>query len=217
MEPVFAWPVRPRERFYVAAGYLDPAYRRAFGWPHTGEDWNLRTGGDSDLGYPVQAVFPGRVVAAAHYKVWGNLVVVEAEGWVREALEAALGRPLPGLWVRYGHLHHVTVLPGEDVNAGEAVGSIGKGDRNRFVAHLHIDFPVRLPRPEAYPGEDEEVRRDYLDPALVWKALKFADKPNLLPRGPLYAPAERIIAQDGEAPRGAVVNAVQGKLFVRPA
>ncbi|AYJ74808.1 hypothetical protein CSW25_10810 [Thermus scotoductus] len=213
--PIFAWPVRPKANSYVAAGYLDPAYARSMGVPHTGEDWNLRTGGDSDLGYPVQAVFPGTVVAAGWYRVWGNLVVVRVDPWVQELLQKALGEPLEDLYVRYGHLHHTVVTQGQQVDAGECIGSIGKGDGGRYMAHLHIDFPrMRIP-PDAYPRTEAQVRAQYLDPARVWGALSFADRPNLLPSGRLYAPV-RYIGKDLEAPRGAWVRRVEERLWVRP-
>lgn len=217
--PIFAWPMQPLANCYVAAGYLDPDYMRRMGVPHTGEDWNLRTGGDSDLGYPVQAVFPGVVVAAGWYRVWGHLVVVRVDPWVRDLLQDALEEPLEDLYVRYGHLHHVVVARGERVEAGECVGSVGKGDR-RYLAHLHIDFPrVSLP-PEAYPRREEEVRVQYLDPARVWKALAFADRPNLLPHDRLlYAPVGGLYTPHGvlETPHGAVLRSTGGKLYVRPA
>lgn len=216
--PVFAWPVRPKGNFYVAVGYLDPGYRKTFGVPHTGEDWNLRTGGDSDLGYPVQAVFPGEVVAAGYYPIWGNLVLVRVDGWVRDLLARKLGEPLEALYVRYAHLHHVTVTKGERIEAGEHLGSIGKGDKGRYLAHLHLDFPrVNLPDPSAYPKTEDAVRAQYLDPARVWKALAFADRPNLLPQGLLHAPATRLVLPGGplEAPHGVALRLQGDRLYVR--
>ncbi len=215
MGPVFAWPVRPKGAFYVSAGYLDPNYKRRFGVPHTGEDWNLRTGGDSDLGYPVQAIFPGRVVAAGYYRVWGNLVVVEADPWVKDFWAERLGEPLEALYARYAHLHHLTVARGDRVEANDHLGSIGKGDGGRYLAHLHLDFP-RLPiPPEAYPSQEAQVRAQYLDPARVWRALAFGDRSNLLPQGPLYAPA-RLFVGDAEALQGPLLlRQVGDKLYAR--
>ncbi|WP_423838060.1 M23 family metallopeptidase [Thermus antranikianii] len=184
------------------------------GVPHTGEDWNLRTGGDSDLGYPVQAVFPGTVVAAGWYRVWGNLVVVRVDPWVQELLQKALGEPLEDLYVRYGHLHHTVVTQGQQVDAGECIGSIGKGDGGRYMAHLHIDFPgCAFPRMHTREQKPRCGPSTWTRPGSGGPELRRSPQPP-----PFGAPLRpRALYREGpRGPRGAWVRRVEERLWVRP-
>lgn len=132
-------PVNPIGQYTVwpGTGWLDRGYELSTGALHTGIDLNDRRGGDSDLGAPVYAVTRGTVVAAGRYPVWGQIVLVECPG--------------PGLWLQYAHLNHVLVSRGQEVEAGQLLGSVGKGDRNRYPAHLH--FEVRLRGLEVIPAD----------------------------------------------------------------
>ncbi len=136
-KPLYHPPVKPVARYTVwpGCGWLDRGYENATGDLHTGIDLNDRRGGDSDLGAPVYVVTAGKVLAAEHYPVWGNIVLIECPG--------------PGLWLQYAHLNHVLVARGQEVEAGQLLGSVGKGDRNRYPAHLH--FEVRLRGPNLLP------------------------------------------------------------------
>lgn len=99
---------------------------------HTGNDWNLKTGGDSDLGQPVVSVANGVTVhAAPGLGKWGNLVIVlcvEPDGVLT-------------YW-RYAHLHEMAVQEGQVVGKGEQLGTIGKGAGDAYAAHLHLDVRV---------------------------------------------------------------------------
>jgi hypothetical protein len=118
--------------FYVAANLVDQAYYNQRGFWHTGEDWNSRQGGDSDLGAPVYAVANGRVVTAQHFPVWGNIVLIEhCLAWGQT------------VWSQYAHLQQRFVRKGNVIRRGDQIGTIGKGDENRFIAHLHFELRLK--------------------------------------------------------------------------
>jgi murein DD-endopeptidase MepM/ murein hydrolase activator NlpD len=163
----FDWPVgTPAERasavlprrWYQAVGFNEayalPGRRRAV---HTGLDLNLRTGGDSDLGQPVYAAADGVVTASGAWPVWGNIVLIRHD--------LPVGDPL---WSQYAHLRLRLVRTGDVVRRGQQIGTIGKGQGNRFAAHLHFEVRRRKVSPSFWPGMDHAaVERTYLDPADV--------------------------------------------------
>jgi murein DD-endopeptidase MepM/ murein hydrolase activator NlpD len=121
--------------YYIAAGLAEDEYYRIYGAWHTGEDWNDVRGGDSDLGAPVYAVAHGRVVTAQSFSGWGNIVLIE------HVLPD--GRPV---WSQYAHLRERLVAREEIVRRGQQIGTIGKGDGDRYSAHLHFEIrKVELP------------------------------------------------------------------------
>ena len=90
------------------------------------EDYNLESGGDTDLGEPLVAPFDGLVVSAHD---WGGGVgqVVQMLGLV----------PGEGMVVWSGwHLDSMAVATGRIVLIGEEIGTIGNSN-GRYAAHLH--------------------------------------------------------------------------------
>ena len=142
--------------YWIASGLAEQEYYQLFGVWHTGEDWN-RGSRDADLGDPVYSIAHGRVNVARHYGGWGNIVLIE--------------HLLPGgdtVWSQYAHLRDVTVGQGQEVARGDQIGTIGKGDKNKWPAHLH--FEIRLKNQPAYKwgweteGHRLEVLRSYAHP-----------------------------------------------------
>jgi len=158
------WPVGPVDEregpglpktWYSATAFGQRYEPRPGRWSvHPGIDLNLRTGGDSDLGQPVFAALAGVVTVAGHYRVWGNIVLI-AHG---------------GIWTQYAHLNEIDVKPGERVRQDDIIGTIGKGDGNRFWAHLHYEVRgVNLPA-DHWPGRDRDgVAACYLDPVEIMR------------------------------------------------
>jgi murein DD-endopeptidase MepM/ murein hydrolase activator NlpD len=143
--------------YWIVSGLAEQEYYKLFGSWHTGEDWN-RGSGDADLGDPVYSVAHGKVNVARHFGGWGNVVLVE--------------HGLPDgdtVWSQYAHLREMTVSEGQKVSRGDQVGTIGKGDKNKFVAHLH--FEIRLRDLPAYKwgwkteADRLEVLRSYAHPS----------------------------------------------------
>jgi murein DD-endopeptidase MepM/ murein hydrolase activator NlpD len=144
--------------FYVATFFMDPTYHQEWNAWHPGEDWNGRGGGDTDLGEPVYAVAHGRVVASDHYTPsWGNVVLVEHQ--------------LPDgrrIWSQYAHLQDRLVAAGDVVSRGQQIGSIGKGDQDRWPAHLHFEVRTRDLAPDTWfplVRDADQVKTHYTNPS----------------------------------------------------
>jgi murein DD-endopeptidase MepM/ murein hydrolase activator NlpD len=167
----FDFPVGPRgDQVNVWATYkvdtvlVDPNYRKIYGFWHTGEDWNGRGGGDTDLGEPVYAVSHGRVVEFGYYTPsWGNLILLE--------------HALPDhtrVWSQYAHLDQILVQEtDQQVARGQQIGTIGKGEKTakypqgRWIAHLHFEIRRRkLPIDTWLPlvRNREQVLANYYNP-----------------------------------------------------
>lgn len=163
----FAWPVgesaadragtRVPPGWVVSLGFGEDYELDGRRVVHPGLDLNLRTGGDSDLGRPVYACAAGVVVASSYWPVWGNIVLIKHR------------RPDgSAVWTQYAHLRQRMVDTGDQVTLGAAVGTIGKGDGDRYSAHLHFEVRAADIRPEYWPGTDRSaLARYYLDPATV--------------------------------------------------
>jgi murein DD-endopeptidase MepM/ murein hydrolase activator NlpD len=160
----FDWPVGPADQrsaaelpraWYIAVGFAEE-YQPSSGQRavHTGLDLNLRSGGDTDLGAPVYAAADGVVTASGSWPVWGNIVLVRHD--------------LPDgqhLWSQYAHLARRLVTIGRLVKRGDQLGTIGKGQGNRFAAHLHFEIRRRSVPAQAWPGLNRSrVTTDYVDP-----------------------------------------------------
>jgi hypothetical protein len=159
----FDFPVgKPDGRgYYVASGLVDQSYYASRKFWHTGEDWNRKLGpGDTpdvDLGDPVYAVAHGRVATSHFFPTWGSIILIE--------------HLLPSgktVWSQYAHLQHRLVRKGDIVRRGDRIGTVGKGDDDRYPAHLH--FEIRLKRlPASKWGwqqleDQEEVLASYAHP-----------------------------------------------------
>jgi beta propeller repeat protein len=112
-----------------ASGYYDAQdfgeWNSAFKGYHLGEDWNKTCGGDCDLGEPLYSISEGIVTLVANRRGWGNVVIITYEDRI-----TAL----------YAHLKDVDVRQGQNALRGDKIGTIGKGDRNQFWAHLHFEI-----------------------------------------------------------------------------
>ncbi len=138
----FDYPVGPRGAADVFSTHkidtvlVDDSYYQNFGYWHPGEDWNGKGGGDTDLGDPIYAISHGKVIEFGHFPTWGNIVLLE--------------HALPDgtrVWSQYAHLDRILVTHvGQKVNRSLQVGTMGKGDKNRYLAHLHFEIrKKRLP------------------------------------------------------------------------
>jgi hypothetical protein len=133
--------------------YFDP-YN---GHPEFCEDWNLESGGDTDLGEPLVAPFAGIVINAfdAHGG-WGKIARI-------------LGRLPDGPLVTWmgAHLDAIYVRVGQVVQAGDDVGTIGTGN-GRYAAHLHEQIcEGEVPGPTVF-GTDR--RYQFKRPSVWYKA-----------------------------------------------
>lgn len=117
-----------------AAGYYKARGMRLREPQHFGEDWNGRSGGDTDLGDPVYAVADGIVTYAHNVHVgWGNVILTRH----------AYRDPATGQ-VKYcdtlnGHLNEILVKDGQPVKRGQQIGTIGN-NFGMYPAHLHFEI-----------------------------------------------------------------------------
>lgn len=146
---------------YLADGFDYPVgkpnatgYYKARGfWPngHLGEDWNGRGGGNSDQGDPVYSIAHGVVVYSADFGAgWGNVVIV------RHAYREKNGR-VYFIDSQYGHLQKRMVRNGQKIKRGQQVGTIGRGPRNMYYAHLHFEIRKNI----ALGMQRSKFKRDY--------------------------------------------------------
>ena len=117
-----------------AEGYYKSRGMRLRAPQHFGEDWNGRSGGDSDLGDPVYAVADGVVTFAHNVHVgWGNVILTRH----------AYRDPATGQ-VKYcdtlnGHLNEILVKDGQVIKRGQKIGTIGS-NFGMYPAHLHFEI-----------------------------------------------------------------------------
>lgn len=165
MKCVYPLPPNPRAN-RVDVQFLDPNYPRwrvSMGLPpdeHPGIDLNVAgTAGDKDLNYPIVAMLPGEVIHAREHRVWGRVVVVRHYPHVARAFGHSK------LFTQYAHLNAILVTLGQDVEAGEVIGTMGKGEAGRFISHLHFEIRIEQLDGDFWPGTDRNlIRRFYLDP-----------------------------------------------------
>lgn len=160
----FDYPVGPRgaadvfKTHKIDTVLADDAYFQNLGYWHPGEDWNGKGGGDTDLGDPIYAISNGKVIEFGHYPTWGNIVLLE--------------HALPDgtrVWSQYAHLDKIMVTQvGQKVPRGAQIGTMGKGDKNRYLAHLHFEIRKnRLPINNWSPmvKDKNEVLANYYSPS----------------------------------------------------
>jgi len=92
----------------------------------------------ADVGTPVLAVEPGLVVFVGQQGNYGQLIVISHQG---------------GLQTRYAHLQSMSVIPGQNVNTGDVIGTVGtSGIPDLDVPHLH--FEVRYQTTMGWLAQD---------------------------------------------------------------
>lgn len=128
-----------------AQGYYDAQnfgqWNAKFKGYHTGEDWNGNNGNDSDLNDPVYSIANGEIMTSEFKKVWGNVVVIQ--------------HILPNnikIYSMYGHLNNIHIRKGDLVKRGQQIGTIGKGENNRYSAHLHFEIRTDTNPDKLKPG-----------------------------------------------------------------
>ncbi|EKD55695.1 MAG: Membrane metalloendopeptidase, partial [uncultured bacterium] len=99
---------------------------------HPGEDWNLNTGGDTDLNQPVYAIADGAVLycgmTSANY---GNAVLIVHKTSSGEYISSF-----------YAHLASITpnITNGARINKGDQIGTVGNTGPAGMSPHLHFEI-----------------------------------------------------------------------------
>jgi murein DD-endopeptidase MepM/ murein hydrolase activator NlpD len=119
------WPVADPDPLRNGFGDRPPGIDYELGY-HTGIDLNAdaRLGG-SDYGQPVRAARAGVVHSISHRGPLGNQVLI--------------GHP-DAHYSSSGHLASITVTPGQQVTAGQQIGTIGCSGMRSCAPHLHCEI-----------------------------------------------------------------------------
>jgi hypothetical protein len=127
--------------------------------PEKCEDWNLESGGNTDLGEPLVAPFNG-IVLSAHN--WGG-----GTGRVIQIL-CLVGTGKLVAWSGW-HLKDVGVVAGDVVHVGQYIGSIGNADGRYAGAHLHEQICIvnqwGIPAPATFASDS---RYDWQQPSVFY-------------------------------------------------
>jgi len=144
------------------------------------EDWNLETGGNTDLGEPLVSPFSGQVLSAWDWK-----------GSVGRVVQL-LGLTADGEMVMWAgwHLQTMEVAAGSIVRVGEPIGTVGNADGYYEGAHLHEQIMIvgalGMPHPALFAGSDwrykwQQPSGFYLahgvDPDLVRRCTEWKEGP----------------------------------------
>ncbi len=139
---------------------------------HLGEDWNGKGGGNTDEGDPIYSIAHGVVVYSDDYRAgWGNVVII------RHAYRESNGQ-IAFIDSLYGHLKVRSVRLGQQVTRGQVIGTMGRGPRNMYSAHLHFeirkDLRVGMHR-SLYPRDFQTYHspRHFMDQR---RQLRFEDR-----------------------------------------
>jgi hypothetical protein len=101
---------------------------------HLGDDLNGIGGYNSDLGDPVWAAADGRVVFCGEAaKGWGKMVILACRVQEPDSAEWQV------LQAVYAHLQEVEVQPGQLLQRGQRLGTVGTGG-GLYYAHLHFEL-----------------------------------------------------------------------------
>ncbi|MDZ4816854.1 MAG: M23 family metallopeptidase [Verrucomicrobiota bacterium] len=146
--PLFAcFPLNANEilldRIPITDGFIAPVGQNGKGYhlsrgfiphKHTGDDWNGDGMGDSDYGDPVYATATGIVTLAEDIKMgYGKTIFV-----IHRYKDQQTGK-IQAVESVYSHLKDMRVKPGQKVDRGQRIGSIGNGN-GKYVAHLHFEM-----------------------------------------------------------------------------
>ncbi len=107
----YIWPV---------CSYVTSEYGYRWGRQHKGIDI------EGDVGDPIGAAKAGRVISAGRQGGYGNLVLIDHGD---------------GVVTAYAHQSEIIVVPGQYVERGERIGSVGNTG-NSTGPHLHLEFRV---------------------------------------------------------------------------
>lgn len=118
---------------------------------HLGDDWNLNTGGNSDLGDPISSIANGYVTTAEDIGGgWGNVIRIThylPDGSTVESL--------------YAHCDTILVQENSWVEIGDKIGTIGT-NHGHYFAHLHLEIRDALNM--SIGGGYSTDTEGYLDP-----------------------------------------------------
>lgn len=147
------YPVNDWSKWYSAQGFGN---KTSYGF-HDGEDINLLSGGNSDLGQPLLAIADGEVTSVhEHSTGFGKHIHIKHTGEWGE------------VFCHYAHCDSIMVKLGDKVTEGQQVATLGSTGNSQY-AHLH--WAIKL----APTGIDGIA--DTLERLKLWTApIEFVEK-----------------------------------------
>jgi len=112
-----------KEKWYNAQGF---GVKTDYGY-HEGDDLNLKTGGDSDLGQELLAVADGEITSVHSHTGIPT---------VGNHLHLKINTPFGEKFVHYAHCQDILVPEGAKVMEGQLIAHVGKSGTT--VSHLHF-------------------------------------------------------------------------------
>ena len=151
IDPASGVVIAPGSGWRITLGYTEILYDESYPAFHEKHHSGIDIARYGCFQAPVYAMRPGVVIDSVYLpKGFGNTVNVEHDD---------------GTCLRYTHLDKKLVKKGDRVVRGQQIGTIGKGAKNIYAVHLHLD----MPRARAYA----RARTYYDTPAAV--AERFID------------------------------------------
>jgi len=117
------YPVNNWDNWYIAQGF---GVQTSYGY-HEGDDINLKSGGDSDLGQPLLAIADGQITSI-HSHITKPTFGIH--------LHLKINTPFGERWAHYAHCNKVYVEEGSMVIEGQPIAEVGKTGTD--VAHCHF-------------------------------------------------------------------------------
>ena len=155
VDPASAVIIPPGSSWRITLGYgqvlNNEAYPAFHGKRHSGIDLYKWDGFQA----PVHAMRPGLVIESVYLpKGFGNTVVV---------------KHADGTCLRYTHLDKMLVNKGDRIVRGQQIGTVGKGAKDVYPAHLHLDMPRSeiYARARTYYDSATDVAERFINP-LSW-------------------------------------------------
>ena len=152
IDPSSAVVIPPGSGWRITLGYAEILYDEAYPAFHEKHHSGIDIYRWDAYQAPVHAMRPGIVIESVYLpKGFGNTVTVEHDD---------------GTCLRYTHLDKKLVKKGDRIVRGQQIGTVGKGAKNIYPAHLHLDMPRSraYARARTYYNTTSEVAERFIDP-----------------------------------------------------
>lgn len=152
MDPASGVVIPPSSAWRITLGYAEILYDEAYSSFHGKHHSGIDIARYGCFQAPVYAMRPGVVIDSVYLpKGFGNTVTIEHDD---------------GTCLRYTHLDKKLVKKGDRVVRGQQIGTVGKGAKNIYPAHLHLDMPRSraFARARTYYDTMAEVAERFIDP-----------------------------------------------------
>lgn len=131
------------KNWYIASKFGE--YRTTY--YHSGDDYNLKTGGDSDLGQPLHAIMDGEIVSTDTTSNTG----FGKQIYLKFIIDGKT------YYAGYNHCDSIGVKSGDKVKEGQVIGTLGKSGTTS--AHLHFSIKNTANGMDNVPNSLEELKQ----------------------------------------------------------